>query len=95
MTGGQTSLSLDAGSNDENDYDSTAIRRLAEDRQPLPIVMATDEECRHHEEKLTEIAQKSDGHCRPGCFFRAKTSVSVILQYVSIVPDDGFSRLNS
>ncbi|MCK5893125.1 MAG: DNA polymerase III subunit epsilon [Endozoicomonadaceae bacterium] len=60
MTGGQASFSLDSSL--DGDGDSTVIRRLPENREHLPVIMATDEECRHHEETLADIAKKSDGH---------------------------------
>lgn len=61
MTGGQTSLTLsnDPGST-VGDMADTSIRRLAEDRQPLTIIYASDEEIQQHNERLEQIAQSSD-----------------------------------
>ncbi len=63
MTGGQTSLSLGAQSDSEDGGDDTTIRRLAMDRPSLPVIMATDNELRLHDEKLAEISKKSGGNC--------------------------------
>ncbi|GAA4648861.1 DNA polymerase III subunit epsilon [Kistimonas scapharcae] len=63
MTGGQTSLSLGALSDSEAEGDDSVIRRLATDRPALPVIMATGDELRLHEEKLAEISKKSGGSC--------------------------------
>ena len=61
MTGGQASLSL---SNDLKSSDGitsdTSIRRLAEDREPLVVIHASDEEIQKHDERLDKIASSSD-----------------------------------
>jgi DNA polymerase-3 subunit epsilon len=59
MTGGQVSLSLDAGSTARNDGADTAIRRLAADRPALKVIRATAEELAAHEARLDAI----DGSC--------------------------------
>lgn len=63
MTGGQTSLLLGTRSDSGREGSDTAIRRLAADRPALPIIMATGDELRLHEEKLAEISESSGGSC--------------------------------
>ena len=62
MTGGQTNLSL--GSDDMQDGGSQASRiiRLSEDREPLPVLKATDDELAAHNERLALISKKA-GRC--------------------------------
>jgi DNA polymerase-3 subunit epsilon len=63
MTGGQTSLSLEAESDAGASGTSTRIRRLAEDRQALPIMRASADELQEHERRLAAIDEASGGHC--------------------------------
>lgn len=60
MTGGQTSLSLgasaEAGQGEE-------VRRLAEGRQPLKVIRASESELADHQKRLEGIAKKSGGNC--------------------------------
>ena len=59
MTGGQTALSLDAGSDNANGVE--AIRRLAGDRKPLRVIRAREDEMEAHTRMLDAI-EKSGGH---------------------------------
>ena len=62
MTGGQTSLSL--GSNDESGaQQQQGIRRLSADRRPLPVLQASADEMKLHDELLEIIDKKSGGSC--------------------------------
>jgi DNA polymerase III subunit epsilon len=61
MTGGQRDLML-GQEKDEGGGEVSAIRRLASDRQPLPVVMASDAELVVHQRKLDEV-QKASGDC--------------------------------
>lgn len=63
MTGGQTSLSLGADGCSGEVNDVGAIRRLSSDRQPLPVVRASESELRLHEQALAEIRKKSGDQC--------------------------------
>jgi DNA polymerase-3 subunit epsilon len=58
MTGGQTALSLDAGSDNASGVE--AVRRLAADRKPLPVVRARPDEMDPHTPMLDAI-EKSSG----------------------------------
>ncbi|HEY7883841.1 MAG TPA: DNA polymerase III subunit epsilon [Cellvibrionaceae bacterium] len=56
MTGGQTLLSLGGSGDSAADGSSgNGIRRLATDRQPLPVIRADDEELARHQQKLEAI----------------------------------------
>ncbi len=59
MTGGQTSLSL--GSGEEDGARQQGIRRLNGNRKPLPVVAASVEEIKLHDELLKIIDKKSGG----------------------------------
>lgn len=59
LTGGQTALSLDAGNDDAGG--EGGIRRLAEDRKPLNVVRASNEEASAHEEFMALLAKKAGG----------------------------------
>ena len=63
MTGGQTKLLL-SGEDSENGSAqvNNGIRRLGTNRQPLKIVIASDEELVAHEERLQAIDKASDGN---------------------------------
>jgi len=54
MTGGQTRLSL-GGDGDDDGFGVEALRRVAAERSPLPIVHASAEELAAHEERLQHI----------------------------------------
>ncbi len=58
MTGGQTALSLDSGSEEEGS--ASGIRRLASDRAKLKVVRASEEELAAHHEFL-ETVRKASG----------------------------------
>ena len=55
MTGGQTALSLDAGSGEGEDG-IASIRRLPADRRPLRVVRASDQEDEAHQAMLDVVA---------------------------------------
>ena len=63
MTGGQTSLGLNDGDDSATSQGGGVgrIRRLATDRQALPIYRASEEELRRHQQKLDQIADQADG----------------------------------
>lgn len=63
MTGGQTSLGLNDGDDSATNQGGAAgrIRRLATDRQALPIYRASEEELRRHQQKLDQIADQAGG----------------------------------
>lgn len=64
MTGGQTALSLGGNqSKSEGGEDQNALRRLAANRKPLPIIMATEDELVLHDQKLAVIAKSSGDNC--------------------------------
>lgn len=64
MTGGQTALSLGGNqSKNEEGGDQNALRRLAANRTPLPIISATPEELELHQQKLAVIAKSSGDNC--------------------------------
>ncbi len=58
MTGGQTRLTL--SDSDEAGHEET-IKRLSEDREPLKILRATEEELINHKNYLDMIEKKSGG----------------------------------
>jgi len=59
LTGGQTALSLDAGS--ENGGGSGGIRRVSSDRPELAIVKATEAENKAHQAFMTAMEKKAGG----------------------------------
>jgi DNA polymerase-3 subunit epsilon len=61
MTGGQVSLSLDAGSALRNEGSEIAVRRLAADRPALKVIRASAEEVTAHEARLDAIDDSCDG----------------------------------
>lgn len=64
MTGGQTALSLGGNqSKNEEGGDQNALRRLAGNRKPLPVILATEDELVLHEQKLAVIAKSSGDNC--------------------------------
>lgn len=64
MTGGQTSLALGSvhGSGAEEGREQEIVR-VASDRRPLKVVLATAEELACHEAKLAAIDKASQGNC--------------------------------
>ena len=61
MTGGQVSLSLDSRT-DSNGNQRAEIQRLAADREPLPVIRASDAECQAHTERLAAIEKACGGN---------------------------------
>ncbi|MCK5865406.1 MAG: DNA polymerase III subunit epsilon, partial [Marinobacter adhaerens] len=57
LTGGQTALSLDAGS--ENGGGNGGIRRLPADRAPLSVVRASSSEAEAHEEFMSLLEKQA------------------------------------
>jgi DNA polymerase-3 subunit epsilon len=57
LTGGQTALSLDAGS--ENGSGNGGIRRLPADRAPLSVVRASSSENEAHEEFMSLLEKQA------------------------------------
>lgn len=64
MTGGQTALSLGGNqSKNEEGGDQNALRRLPDNRKPLPVILATEDELVLHDQKLAVIAKSSGDNC--------------------------------
>ncbi len=63
MTGGQTNLLLGAESSKNGEQQTSSIRRLSSDREPLAVVMATSNELSAHEKKLEELDNRVEGAC--------------------------------
>jgi DNA polymerase-3 subunit epsilon len=59
LTGGQTALFLNAGSEDGGGSDS--IRRLPEGREALPVLRANDEELSAHDKFMQGLEEKAGG----------------------------------
>ncbi|MDI9245476.1 DNA polymerase III subunit epsilon [Marinobacter sp. CHS3-4] len=57
LTGGQTALSLDAGSDTAGG--GLGVRRLPSSREVLPVVTANEEEAAAHDEFMATLAKKS------------------------------------
>jgi DNA polymerase-3 subunit epsilon len=62
MTGGQTALSL-GGDSAGQEARVGGIRRLAEDRAPLPVVRPSDDEAAAHEDWLATLDDAVGGSC--------------------------------
>jgi DNA polymerase-3 subunit epsilon len=64
MTGGQVNLNISGQQSSDGGEDNSqgGIRRLAQDRQPLRVVTASQEEVELHQQKL-EAINKSSGNC--------------------------------
>jgi DNA polymerase-3 subunit epsilon len=64
MTGGQVNLNISGQQSADGGQDSSrgGIRRLTQDRQPLRVVTASQEEVELHQQKLDAI-HKSSGNC--------------------------------
>ena len=60
MTGGQVSLSLDSRT-DSNGNHRAEIQRLTADREPLPVIRASEAECQAHAERLAAIEKACGG----------------------------------
>ncbi len=62
MTGGQTDLLLD-GQSEGGQSTAGEIRRLAQERAPLRVIRAGDDELAAHEARLAAIDKASGGQC--------------------------------
>ncbi len=60
MTGGQVTLGL---GDEEDERISVQGARRIENRPPLKVIRATEEECRRHEEKLAALEASSETGC--------------------------------
>jgi len=61
MTGGQTSLSLSQNPVAANTSDGTgSIRRLRDDRTPLTVIRADEDELEAHNSRLEALAKSAD-----------------------------------
>jgi len=60
MTGGQTSLALNAGSEESDAGAESGIKRLASGRKSLKIIHASADEIQAHESRLDIISKKGD-----------------------------------
>lgn len=65
MTGGQVGLSLGSEENESGSGEQRieGIRRLSENRQPLPVLMADAQELERHEAKLKVLDKAAGGAC--------------------------------
>ena len=66
MTGGQTSLALGADSDSSgggSSLSSEGIKRVSNQRAPLPIIRASAEELAAHEQKLQALQKSSGDNC--------------------------------
>ncbi len=63
MTGGQMSLFGDAGVNSGTMRQAAKTQRIADDRPPLPVILASNEEEQAHQSRLEAIKQAADGKC--------------------------------
>jgi DNA polymerase-3 subunit epsilon len=63
MTGGQTAMFADAEGGNDGECAVSGIRRLAGDRAPLPVVLASQEELAAHEARLDALDKASGGSC--------------------------------
>jgi len=62
MTGGQTLLSLGSGASGSDSQDGeqgTGIRRVSNQRKPLPVIQPQEEELLRHQQKLEALVQQS------------------------------------
>lgn len=64
MTGGQTALSLGSSGGGADTQSSEMIRRLPQERRPIKVIRASDEELRLHQERLAALDKASGGNCR-------------------------------
>ncbi|MGF1688248.1 DNA polymerase III subunit epsilon [Photobacterium japonica] len=60
MTGGQTSLALNAGNNEGESGAENAIRRLATGRKALKVIRASADEIQAHDARLDLVGKKDD-----------------------------------
>jgi DNA polymerase-3 subunit epsilon len=60
MTGGQTALSLNSDSAENDGYNAATSLANSQNRKPLRVLMADQNELSRHQAKLTEISGKAD-----------------------------------
>ena len=63
MTGGQTSLSLNAGSDQQDDESGGQKYAIRSDRPALRVIKATEQEATEHIQRLSSIDKSSDSQC--------------------------------
>jgi len=63
MTGGQSTLLLDAGSEESEGVTGSVVRPLSGDRPPLPVIHASEAELALHQACLEAIDEASGGNC--------------------------------
>jgi len=63
MTGGQSTLLLDAGSEESEGVTGSVVRPLSGDRPPLPVIHASEAELALHQARLEAIDEASGGNC--------------------------------
>jgi len=63
MTGGQSALLLDAGSEESERVTGSVVRPLSGDRPPLPVIHASEAELALHQARLEAIDEASGGNC--------------------------------
>lgn len=61
MTGGQTALLLDAGTDDDGEVLASSLIRLSEDRTRTRVIKASEADIERHRERLDAIDKASDG----------------------------------
>jgi DNA polymerase III subunit epsilon len=62
MTGGQTGFFDESGSSASLNH-SNEIVRIDPNREPLPVICATEDELKAHEQWLQKLEQESGGPC--------------------------------
>lgn len=63
LTGGQADLALGARETGGGSGSGGGYRRLPDDRLPLLVIKASEDEVERHEEKLREVEEASGGEC--------------------------------
>ncbi len=63
MTGGQSALLLESGTEEGASWSETAVRPLSSERTPLPVIRPTEAELELHRKSLETIHRASGGNC--------------------------------
>ncbi len=63
MTGGQTKLALAGDEEGSTGAGNTGIRRLDQNRAPLRVITASEQELEAHDRRLAEVDTASGGNC--------------------------------